>query len=72
MVVIDALNEFKHGMALLNNGYPKLALERLRRAFECDRQNPLYLSFLGLSIARAERKWDQSGVATSLHAPGDA
>jgi tetratricopeptide (TPR) repeat protein len=60
MVDIDALTEFRHGVALLNNGYPQLAMTRLRRAFEYDRQNPLYLSFLGLSIARAERKWDQA------------
>ena len=60
MVNIDALTEFKHGVALLNNGHPQLAMERLRRAFECERQNPLYLSFLGLSIARAERNWDQA------------
>ncbi|MFY9528151.1 MAG: tetratricopeptide repeat protein [Candidatus Acidiferrales bacterium] len=60
MVDIDALTEFKHGVALLNNGYPQLALVRLRRAFECERQNPFYLSFLGLSIARAEGNWDQA------------
>jgi tetratricopeptide (TPR) repeat protein len=60
MVDIDALTEFKHGVALLKNGHAKLAMERLRRAVESDRQNPLYLSFLGLSIARAERKWDQA------------
>jgi tetratricopeptide (TPR) repeat protein len=60
MLDIDALTEFKHGVALLKNGHPQLAMERLRRAFECERQNPLYLSYLGLSIARAERKWDQA------------
>jgi Flp pilus assembly protein TadD len=60
MVDIDALTEFKHGVALLKNGHPQLAMTRLRRAFECERQNPSYMSFLGLSIARAERKWDQA------------
>ena len=60
MVDIDALTEFKHGVALLKNGHAQLAMERFRRAFECDRQNPLYLSFLGLSIARAQRKWEQA------------
>ena len=58
MVDIDALSDFKHGIALLNKGCPELALVCLRRAFECERQNPFYLSFLGLSIARAERKSD--------------
>lgn len=60
MVDIDALTEFKHGVALLNNGYPELAMVRLRRAFESERQNPIYVSYLGLSIARAERSWDQA------------
>jgi Flp pilus assembly protein TadD len=60
VVEIDALAEFKEGVALLKNGYPQKALVRLRRAFESEKQNPFYLSFLGLSIARAERKWDQA------------
>jgi len=60
LVDTDTLAEFKHGVALLNNGHPQLAMAHLRRAFECERQNPLYLSFLGLSIARAERNWDQA------------
>jgi tetratricopeptide (TPR) repeat protein len=60
MTEIDALAEFKEGVALLKNGYPQRALARLRRAFETEKHNPFYLSFLGLSIARAERKWDQA------------
>jgi tetratricopeptide (TPR) repeat protein len=32
----------------------------MRTAFESDKNNPFYLSFLGLSIARAEREWDQA------------
>jgi tetratricopeptide (TPR) repeat protein len=60
MVKIDALAEFREGVALLKNGYPQRALVRLRRAFESEKQNPFYLSFFGLSIARAERKWDQA------------
>jgi Flp pilus assembly protein TadD len=60
MTEIDALAEFKEGVALLKNGYPQRALVRLRRAFETEKHNPFYLSFLGLLIARAERKWDQA------------
>jgi tetratricopeptide (TPR) repeat protein len=60
MAEMDALTEFKEGVALLKNGYPQKALIRLRRAFESEKQNPFYQSFLGLSIARAERKWDQA------------
>ena len=56
----DPIADFKEGVALLKNGYAQGALLRLRRAFECEKRNPYYLSFLGLSVARAERKWDQS------------
>jgi Flp pilus assembly protein TadD len=56
----DPVADFKNGVAMLKNGYAQNALEPLRRAFECERRNPYYLSFLGLSIARAERKWDQA------------
>src|SRR6204780_4030474 len=56
----DPVADFKEGVDLLKNGYPQRALVLLRRAFECEKRNPYYLSFLGLSIARAERKWDQA------------
>jgi tetratricopeptide (TPR) repeat protein len=56
----DAIADFKEGVALLKNGYPQRALVRLRSAFNFEQRNPYYLSFLGLAIARAERKWDQS------------
>lgn len=57
---IDPVAEFREGVALLKNGYPQRALVRLRHAFDREKQNPFYLSFLGLSLARAERKWDQA------------
>ena len=57
---LDPMAEFKEGVKLLKNEYPQKALVRFRRAFECDKHNPYYISFLGLSIARAQRKWDQA------------
>src|SRR5258708_18355668 len=57
---LDPLAEFKEGVKLLKNEYPQKALVRLRRAYECDKHNPFHLSFLGLSIARAQRKWEQA------------
>jgi Flp pilus assembly protein TadD len=57
---LDPVAEFRQGVELLMNEYPQKALVRLRRAFECEKHNPYYLSFLGLSIARAQRKWDQA------------
>src|ERR1700732_1322122 len=56
----DHMVEFREGVELLKNEYPEKALVKLRRAFESDKHNPYYISFLGLSIARAQRKWDQA------------
>ncbi|MBZ5641799.1 MAG: tetratricopeptide repeat protein [Acidobacteriia bacterium] len=53
----SALAEFKHGITLLRNGHSAKALEYLRHAAELEQQNPYYLSFLGVSVARAQRKW---------------
>ena len=53
----DPIVEFREGVELLKNQYPEKALIRLRRAFESDKRNPYYISFLGLSIARAEERW---------------
>src|SRR5579864_5559973 len=54
----DHMVEFREGVELLKNEYPEKALVKMRRAFEGDKRNPYYISFLGLSIARAERNWD--------------
>ncbi len=56
----DHMVEFREGVELLKNEYPEKALVKLRRAFESDKHNPYYISFLGLSMARAERKWDHA------------
>jgi tetratricopeptide (TPR) repeat protein len=57
---LDPMAEFREGVKLLKAEYPQKALVRFRRAFECDKHNPFHLSFLGLSIARAQRKWEQA------------
>jgi tetratricopeptide (TPR) repeat protein len=56
----DHMVEFREGVELLKNEYPEKALVKLRRAFESDRRNPYYISFLGLSIARAEQNWSEA------------
>jgi Flp pilus assembly protein TadD len=58
MTNTDAYTAFKHGVDLLRNGYPSDAMPFFRTAAEAQEQNPLYLSFLGLSVARAQGKWD--------------
>ena len=57
---VDPVVEFREGIKLLKNEYPQKALVRLKRAFESDQHNVYYISFLGLAIARAQRKWDQA------------
>ena len=52
--------DFREGMKLLRNEYPQRALVRFKRAFESDENNAYYISFLGLAIARAQRKWAQA------------
>jgi tetratricopeptide (TPR) repeat protein len=55
---INPMTEFREGVELLKNEYPQKAVAKLRRAYECDKHNPYFMSFLGLSIARAQRKWE--------------
>ena len=56
----DAYTAFKHGVDLLRNGYPSDAMPYFRSAAEAEEQNPYYLSFLGVSVARSQRKWDSA------------
>ena len=57
---LDPVVEFKKGVELLKNEYPQKAVARLQCAYESDKHNPYYMSFLGLSIARGQRKWDRA------------
>jgi hypothetical protein len=50
---LDPITEFREGIELLKNEYPQKALVRLKCAFEGDKHNAYYISFLGLAIARA-------------------
>ena len=56
----NPMEEFRKGVEFLKNGYPQKALVSLQRAYESDKHNAYYSSFLGLAIARAQRKWDQA------------
>lgn len=53
----SGLAEFKQGVSLLRKGHSAEALEYLQRAAELKQQNPYYLSFLGVSMGRAQGKW---------------
>jgi tetratricopeptide (TPR) repeat protein len=56
----ESFAEFKEGVKLLKNDYPQKALMKLQSAFESDKHNPYYISFLGVSIARAQQDWAQA------------
>jgi tetratricopeptide (TPR) repeat protein len=60
MAETDAITSFKLGVELLKGGYPQKALPELRRCAEIESANPYYLSFLGLAIARSEKKWAEA------------
>jgi Flp pilus assembly protein TadD len=57
-----ALAEFKKGIKLLRNGHSADACEYMRNAAELEKDNPYYLSFLGLSVARSQRKWSAAAI----------
>ncbi len=65
-VELDPVDEFRKGVELLKNEYPQKALVNLKRAFESDKHNAYYSSFLGLAIARAERKWDEASALCEI------
>ena len=53
----SALAKFKLGINLLRKGQSYEASEYFRHAAELEQKNPYYLSFLGVSVGRAHRKW---------------
>jgi tetratricopeptide (TPR) repeat protein len=54
----SVLTIFKRGLDLLRNGRPGDALDYLRAAAEREQQNPYYISFYGLCVARTQKKWE--------------
>lgn len=57
MAELEVVTTFRQGVQLLKGGYPQQAVLELKRCVEVDSTNPLYLSFLGLAMARSEKKW---------------
>jgi tetratricopeptide (TPR) repeat protein len=52
-----ALAEFKRGVKLLRDARPHTALVHFRNAADLEKNNPYYQSFVGVSLARAQRDW---------------
>ncbi len=63
MAEAEAIQAFKEGLSLFRNHHASKALPHFVKAVELDRANPFYLSYLGLALAAAERKWEQAETA---------
>jgi predicted Zn-dependent protease len=57
MANADAAADFKQGVDFLQSGNPDAAITYLRNAVAADLRNPYYLSFLGLAVGRAQKRW---------------
>jgi Flp pilus assembly protein TadD len=60
MMDTEAFREFKSGLTLLRDNYTIKALPHLKRAAELDKNNPYYMSYLGVVLARTEKKWAEA------------
>jgi len=60
MMDTEAFREFKQGLAFLRDNYAVKALPHMRRAVELEKNNPYYMSYLGVVMARSESKWAEA------------
>src|SRR5438046_4028144 len=60
MMDTEAFREFKTGLTRLRDNYAMKALPHMRRAVDLDKNNPYYMSYLGVVLARSERKWGEA------------
>jgi Flp pilus assembly protein TadD len=60
MMDTEAFREFKQGLTLLRDNYAIKALPHMQRAVELEKNNPYYMSYLGVVLARSEKKWGEA------------
>ncbi len=60
MVETEAFREFKAGLTLLRDSHPQSALPHMRKAAALERNNPYYMSYLGVVMAKCEAKWGEA------------
>src|SRR5260370_3253760 len=60
MMDTEAFREFKTGLTFLRDNYAVKALPHMRRAVDLDKNNPYYMSYLGVVLARSEGKWGEA------------
>jgi Flp pilus assembly protein TadD len=56
----EAIQVFRFGLAHLRDGQSFEALAAFRQAASMEPQNPYFLSYYGLALARASRSWDEA------------
>src|SRR4249919_812492 len=60
MMDTEAFREFKTGLTLLRDNYANKALPHMKKAVDLDKNNPYYMSYLGVVLARSEQKWGEA------------
>jgi Flp pilus assembly protein TadD len=60
MMDTEAFREFKTGLTLLRDNYAVRALPHMRKAVDLEKNNPYYMSYLGVVLARSEQKWGEA------------
>ncbi|HVO57687.1 MAG TPA: tetratricopeptide repeat protein [Dongiaceae bacterium] len=60
MTETEAFREFKQGLALLRDNYAEKALPHMQKAVTLEKNNPYYMSYLGVILARSEQKWAEA------------
>ena len=57
MMDTEAFREFKTGLTYLRDNSAGRALQHIQRAADLERNNPYYMSYLGVALARTYQKW---------------
>lgn len=57
---VEALSRFKQGLAQLQKGFARDAVEKLQSAVELQPRNAYFLSYYGLALGLAQRQWSEA------------
>ena len=60
MMDTEAFREFKTGLTYLRDNSAGRALQHIQRAADLEKNNPYYMSYLGVALARTYQKWDDA------------
>src|SRR5215469_3987721 len=60
MTETEAFKEFKQGLALLRDNFAEKALPHMEKAARLEKNNPYYMSYLGVVLARSEQRWGEA------------